>query len=680
MNEKLTLTHTQYVPKFPKLSGKLSETYLNLIETYFEGHIESDSSKVRTLLCSLPIEIVDQVTSICSKAQLKDFNIVFGKLKLIIPSEDMNVNIKNFNLAVQGADESFHTFYFRISKLHKKCDFDNDTRMIEKLITCSLNDNIRRKLNKHKHEGLDKMMKLGVELDGSNIKPEISDTNYLYYNFPMSSLRHCDVMSSLRHVIATSCHRYVMSSLRHVIITSCHCDVMSSLRHVIITSCHRCSYQILKSEEITSPVLPIFNDCTGGILTHQITSHVLTSINDCTGGVLSFINKRKRWQINQKKKRTRDSEALQNLLTTQNKNTSILASDNGPTISRELNLILTPLQITSPVLPIFNDCTGGILTPHQITIHVLTSVNDCIPTISREITSPVLPIFNDCTGDILTPHQITSHVLTSVNDCTGGDLSFINKRKRWQINQKKKRTRDSEALLNLLTTQNKITSPVLPSFKDCTGGILTPHQNTSILASDNVPTISRELNLILTPLQITSPVLPSFNDCSGGILTPHQITSHVLTPVNDCTGGDLSVINKRKRWLINQKKKRTRDSEALQNLLTTQNKNTSILASDNVPTISRELNLILTPLQITSPVLPSFNDCTGGILTPHQITSHVLTSVIDCTGGDLSIINERKRWQINQKKKRTRDSEALQNLLTTQNKNTSILASDNVPT
>ncbi|XP_065317505.1 probable serine/threonine-protein kinase clkA [Gordionus sp. m RMFG-2023] len=179
MDEKLTLTHTQYVPKFPKLSGKLSETYLNLIETYFEGHIESDSSKVRTLLCSLPIEIVDQVTSICSKAQLKDFNIVFGKLKLLIPSEDINVNIKNFNLAVQGAEESFHTFYFRISKLHKKCDFDNDTRMIEKLITCSLNDNIRRKLNKHKHEGLDKMMKLGVELDGSNIKPDVSDTNYV---------------------------------------------------------------------------------------------------------------------------------------------------------------------------------------------------------------------------------------------------------------------------------------------------------------------------------------------------------------------------------------------------------------------------------------------------------------------------------------------------------------------
>ncbi|CAK9295418.1 unnamed protein product [Gordionus sp. m RMFG-2023] len=66
-----------------------------------------------------------------------------------------------------------------------------------------------------------------------------------------------------------------------------------------------------------------------------------------------------------------------------------LMMDDIPTISRE---------ITSPVLPIFNDCTGGILTPHQITSHVL-------------------PIFNDCTGGILTPHQITSHVLTSVNDC-----------------------------------------------------------------------------------------------------------------------------------------------------------------------------------------------------------------------------------------------------------------------
>ncbi|CAK9295840.1 unnamed protein product [Gordionus sp. m RMFG-2023] len=176
---------------------------------------------------------------------------------------------------------------------------------------------------------------------------------------------------------------------------------------------------------------------------------------------------------------------------------------------------------------------------------------------------------------------------------------------------------------------------------------------------DDIPTISREVNLILTPLQITSHVPTSLNDCTGGILTPHQVTSHVLTSVNDCTGGDLSIINKRKRWQINQKKKRTRDREALQNL-TTQNKNTSILASDNVPTISRELNLILTPLQITSPVLPIFNDCTSGILTPHQITSHVLTSVNDCTGGD-SVINKRKRWQINQKKKRTRDSEDLQN-------------------
>ncbi|CAK9300572.1 unnamed protein product, partial [Gordionus sp. m RMFG-2023] len=89
-------------------------------------------------------------------------------------------------------------------------------------------------------------------------------------------------------------------------------------------------------------------------------------------------------------------------------------------------------------------------------------------------------------------------------------------------------------------------------------------RNASILASDNVPTISRELNLILTPIQITSPVLPIFNDCTGGILTPHQITSHVLTSFNDCTGGD-SVIIKRKRWQINQKKKHTRDSEDLQN-------------------------------------------------------------------------------------------------------------------
>ncbi|CAK9302136.1 unnamed protein product [Gordionus sp. m RMFG-2023] len=70
--------------------------------------------------------------------------------------------------------------------------------------------------------------------------------------------------------------------------------------------------------------------------------------------------------------------------------------------------------------------------------------------------------------------------------------------------------------------------------------------------------------------------------------------------------------------------KRTRDRETLQNLLGTQNKNTFILASDDIPTISRELNLILTPLQIINPVLTSFTNCTDG---------------------DLSVINERKRWQ-----------------------------------
>ncbi|CAK9292202.1 unnamed protein product [Gordionus sp. m RMFG-2023] len=177
-----------------------------------------------------------------------------------------------------------------------------------------------------------------------------------------------------------------------------------------------------------------------------------------------------------------------------------------------------------------------------------------------------------------------------INDCTGGDLSVINKRKRWQINQKKKRTRDSEALQNLLTTQNI---------------------NTSILASDNVPTISKELNLILTPLQITNPVLTSFNDC---------------------TDGDLSVINERKRWQVNQQKNSYRDCESQQNILTTHNKNTSIFASDDIPTISRELILILTPLQVN----PN--------LIPHIATKH-----------DISIKDkQRKKWRLNKRLTRSR--------------------------
>ncbi|XP_065315333.1 uncharacterized protein LOC135924214 [Gordionus sp. m RMFG-2023] len=45
---------------------------------------------------------------------------------------------------------------------------------------------------------------------------------------------------------------------------------------------------------------------------------------------------------------------------------------------------------------------------------------------------------------------------------------------------------------------------------------------------------------------------------------------------------------------------------------------------DDIPTISREVNLILTPLQITSNVPTSLNDCTGGILTPHQKTNFML--------------------------------------------------------
>ncbi|XP_065318655.1 GATA zinc finger domain-containing protein 4-like [Gordionus sp. m RMFG-2023] len=86
---------------------------------------------------------------------------------------------KNFNLAVQRDDESFYTFFYRIHKLHKKCNFIDDSRIKEKLITSTLNDHIRRKLNKHKDWTVDEMIKLGVELDGSNIKPDVSDTNYV---------------------------------------------------------------------------------------------------------------------------------------------------------------------------------------------------------------------------------------------------------------------------------------------------------------------------------------------------------------------------------------------------------------------------------------------------------------------------------------------------------------------
>ncbi|XP_065315140.1 probable ATP-dependent RNA helicase ddx42 [Gordionus sp. m RMFG-2023] len=133
MNNKLTAICDPYL-RFTKLIGEMTDTYLDMVKTYFEDYIASDASKARTLLGNLSIDIYDKITSVCSKAQLKDY---------------------------------------------KKCNFLDDSRIKEKLITSTLNDHIRWKLNKHKDWTVEEMMKLGVELDGSNIKPDVSDTNYV---------------------------------------------------------------------------------------------------------------------------------------------------------------------------------------------------------------------------------------------------------------------------------------------------------------------------------------------------------------------------------------------------------------------------------------------------------------------------------------------------------------------
>ncbi|XP_065320656.1 uncharacterized protein DDB_G0287625-like [Gordionus sp. m RMFG-2023] len=104
MDNKLTAICDPYL-RFPELIGEMTDTYLDMVDTYFEDYIASDASK--------------------------------------------------------------------------KCNFIDDSRIKEKLITSTLNDHIRRKLNKHKDWTLDEMIKLGLELDGGNIKQDVSDTNYV---------------------------------------------------------------------------------------------------------------------------------------------------------------------------------------------------------------------------------------------------------------------------------------------------------------------------------------------------------------------------------------------------------------------------------------------------------------------------------------------------------------------
>ncbi|XP_065317218.1 probable serine/threonine-protein kinase clkA [Gordionus sp. m RMFG-2023] len=122
MDNKLTTICDPYL-RFPKLIGEMTDTYFDMVETYFEDYISSDVSKARTLLGNLSIDIYDKITSVCSKAQLKDY---------------------------------------------KKCNFLDDCRIKEKSITSTLNDHIRRKLNKHKDWTVDEIMKLGVDTFSNN--------------------------------------------------------------------------------------------------------------------------------------------------------------------------------------------------------------------------------------------------------------------------------------------------------------------------------------------------------------------------------------------------------------------------------------------------------------------------------------------------------------------------------
>ncbi|XP_065315350.1 probable serine/threonine-protein kinase clkA [Gordionus sp. m RMFG-2023] len=139
---------TELIYKIPKLVTPLIEIYLDRILSYFSTSTLSDSIKINTLLNNLSDEVFDNIKSICSDTDILDLKIVTKKLTYLLP---------------QNSSENFMQWYIRVSKLHKKCNFSDDSRLKEKLRTSTLNDKI----------------KYGIKLDSINDKSDVDNISYM---------------------------------------------------------------------------------------------------------------------------------------------------------------------------------------------------------------------------------------------------------------------------------------------------------------------------------------------------------------------------------------------------------------------------------------------------------------------------------------------------------------------
>ncbi|XP_065324191.1 probable ATP-dependent RNA helicase ddx42 [Gordionus sp. m RMFG-2023] len=127
-------------------------------------------------------EVFDDIKAICSDTDILDLKIVIKKLTYLLPALNLNTLINKFNLLQQNSSESFMLWYIRVSKLHKKCNFLDDSRLKEKLRTSTLNDKIKYKFSKNLDLTLNQMVELGVKLDSSNIKYNYGNNNSRYHD------------------------------------------------------------------------------------------------------------------------------------------------------------------------------------------------------------------------------------------------------------------------------------------------------------------------------------------------------------------------------------------------------------------------------------------------------------------------------------------------------------------
>ena len=75
-----------------------------------------------------------------------------------------------------------------------------------------------------------------------NISKKIKLKGLMYFSKMWKKLNNHVVylfyMSSILHVICSTCHLFYMSSILHVICSTCHLFYMSSVSHVICFMCH----------------------------------------------------------------------------------------------------------------------------------------------------------------------------------------------------------------------------------------------------------------------------------------------------------------------------------------------------------------------------------------------------------------------------------------------------------